>query len=361
MKRLLLLLYIGLLTPGVSDREKVQAADSRITYVGRTLVQEGTVSFDWSAVYARISFTGGYLALEAGDSGKDYFNLWIDKEPSAEPDRVIVLDRDTTVVLFQQREKRPRPHRIVLQKRTEGEQGRATFRALEVEGELLQAEPLRERLIEFIGDSYTCGYGTDSPSRDAPFRPEEENPAKTYADILCRYFGADGCHLSHSGQGIDRNYDEAGRGCHMPDRYLRTFDLAESPVWEASGPKPSLTVIYLCTNDFSTERQPSLSAFCAQYQRLLGQVKANYGEDHPILCVAPLHGEEHHRYVREAVSRCGLSRVYYAGIPAQANNTDTDLGASWHPNYSGQRKQAYVLAPVISTLTGWPMENKPLL
>ena len=28
----------------------------------------------------------GVLALEAGDSGRDYFNVWIDKDPVAKPD-----------------------------------------------------------------------------------------------------------------------------------------------------------------------------------------------------------------------------------------------------------------------------------
>ena len=101
MKRILIALLLAVAAVAAAARERIPAADSRITFVGRTLVSEtGAVSFDWSAVTARISFTGGYLALEAGDTGKDYFNVWIDREPSAEPDKVVVIDRDTTVVLF---------------------------------------------------------------------------------------------------------------------------------------------------------------------------------------------------------------------------------------------------------------------
>lgn len=341
-------------------RERVPAADSRITYVGRTLVaQDGAVSFDWSGVYARVSFTGGYLALEASDSGKDYFNVWIDREPSAEPDKVVVIDRDTTVVLFQARERKPLQHKIVIQKRTEGEQGRATFRAFEADG-FVQAEGVRERLIEVIGDSYTCGYGSENSVRDDPYRPEDENPAKTYADMLGRYFGADILRVAHSGQGIDRNYNDAGRGWHMPQRYLQTFDLAREPAWEFAGEKPDITIIYLGTNDFSTGRQPGFPEFKAGYVRLLQAVKAHYGESHPILCVAPKHTLDHHDYIRRVVESCGLPNVYYAGLPVEVHNNDSDLGASWHPNYTGHLKKAYILIPVVSTLTGWPMENKPV-
>ena len=159
MKRILLLLLLAAAALTAAARERVPAADSRIVYVGRTLVTpEKAVSFDWSGVYARIDFTGGYLALEATDTGRDYFNVWIDKEPAAEPDKVVVIDKDTTVVLFSQKERKPQPHRIVIQKRTEGEQGRATFRTFEAEGQFIPATGMKERMIEFIGDSYTCGY-----------------------------------------------------------------------------------------------------------------------------------------------------------------------------------------------------------
>ena len=361
MKQIVIALLLAAAAIPAVARERVPAADSRVTYVGRTLVSEsGSVSFDWSAVFARVAFTGGYLALEAGDTGKDYFNVWIDRDPSAEPDKVIVVDRDTTIVLFQQKERKPQPHRVVIQKRTEAEQGRATFRAFVADGSFLQAEGLKDRVIEFVGDSYTCGYGSENSVRWDPFRPADENPSKTYADILGRYFGADVLHLSHSGQGIDRNYDDAGRGWHMPQRYLQTFDVAKEPAWTFPGKKPSITVIYLSTNDFSTNRQPTFSAFKAGYDKLLKAIKEHYGEDHPILCVAPMHSPDHHDYIRRVVESCGFPAVYYTVLPAQVHNEESDLGAGWHPNYSGHRKKAYSLIPVVSTITGWPLENKPV-
>jgi len=361
MKRIFSLLLVAALFLPAAAREKVPATDSRITFVGRTLVKDGAVSFDWSGVYARIAFTGGYLALEAGDSGRDYFNVWIDKDPVAEPDRVVVIDRDTTLVLFQQKERKPQAHRLVIQKRTEGEQGRAVFQAFEAEGQFLQAEGIRDRVIEFVGDSYTCGYGSENSVREDPFRPEDENPAKTYADILCRYFGADGIRTSHSGQGIDRNYNDAGRGWHMPDRYLQTFDLAREPAWDFRGPKPDITIIYLGTNDFSTGRQPGYPEFKTGYLRILRAAKEHYGEDHPILCVVPRHSQVLYDYIRDVVETCGLSAVYLAGLPERVHDDEADLGASWHPNYSGHVKKAYSLIPVISTITGWSIENKPVL
>ena len=47
--------------------EVIPAADSRVTFVGRTLVENGDVSFDWTGVYFRIAFTGKSLSMCASD------------------------------------------------------------------------------------------------------------------------------------------------------------------------------------------------------------------------------------------------------------------------------------------------------
>ena len=105
------------------DEVVSDASDARITWVGRTKTDGGTVSFDWSGVYARIAFEGDLLRVKASDSKKDYFNLWIDKEMDAEPDRIVTLTgQDTTIVLFQGGNPKEK-HTAIFQKRTEGEQG----------------------------------------------------------------------------------------------------------------------------------------------------------------------------------------------------------------------------------------------
>ena len=93
----------------------------------------------------------------------------------------------------------------------------------------------------------------------------------------------------------------------------------------------------------------------AQQVRLLQAVKAHYGDNHPVLCVAPKHGSDHHDYIRRVVESCGMPAVYYAGLPAEVHDNDADLGASWHPNYNGHRKIASVVAPFISSIMGWEL------
>ncbi len=336
------------------------ASDSRITYAGRVLRDGADVSFDWSGVQCRVKFTGQSIALRCSDTKANYYNVWFDKGTEETPDLVIrTAGRDTTIVLA---EKLGRgAHCMTLLKRTEGEQGRTTFHAFGTTGELLQAEPLRGRYIEFIGDSYTCGYGTENSKRDDPFKAETENCNLTYAAVISRYFNADYNLVSHSGRGIARNYDDWGKdipGTTMPEKYDRLFDESAEPACPPAERIPDLVVIYLGANDFSTGKQPSMDAFCGNYIKLLGEIRERYGEDVPILCLAARLDPGIYVYVREACRRSGMEKIRSVALQDGVHDEDGDLGASSHPNYSGHKKMASVIIPYVSTITGWAMEEK---
>ncbi len=342
------------------EYKETPATDTRIEYTGRTVVTGTDVSYDWSGVYFRVKFNGPYLAMKCSDTKNSWFNLWIDKGMEPKEDRkFLVAAKDTVIVLAEGLGKGE--HEIILQKRTEGEQGKFTVHSFLSEGDILQADGRRTRHIEFIGDSYTCGYGTEGPDRNAPFKAETENCNLTYAAIASRYFGADYNLVSHSGQGICRNYDDTGKGYNMPDRYSQAFDCSKETVWtpDMAPYRPDLVVIYLCTNDFSTGRQPHEVAFAQRYIELLKKIKANYGDDIPVLCLASNVTPFSLDYIRNACMMSGLKNLTYAGLTRGIHNYEGDLGSSWHPNYKGQLKVASSVIPYISTITGWEMEEKP--
>lgn len=341
------------------------ASDSRITYVGRTLTEDGRVSFDWSGVYARIRFQGSYLAMTASDTKANWYDVWIDKEPCAVADMTIrISGSDSTYVLASPEtlkdSRKDAVHTAVFKKRTEGEQGRTTISGYTTRGYgLLQAEELKARQIEFIGDSYTCGYGAENSVKTDPFKPETENCNLTYASIISRYFDADCFIVAHSGMGIARNYNDKFKEWYMPERYTQTFDGDRDQKWssEKSPFKPAVTVIYLCTNDFSTGRQPLLKVFNAQYVKLLEQVKKNYGKSHPVLCISSRCDDMAADYVRYAVRNCGLENVHFLSLTDAIHNDSDELGASSHPNYKAHVKIAHAVIPYVSTLTGWELDD----
>ena len=364
MKKIILLAVMALVGVGLSAKKTVivvetPASDSRIEYTGRIFVEGEEVSYDWSGVYFRVRFTGPSLAMKCSDSKNTWFNLWVDKEMTPVADKkFLVAAKDTVVVLAEGLGKGE--HEVILQKRTEGEQGRFTVHSFLTEGQMLQASGRKDRHIEFIGDSYTCGYGTESASGNDPFLPETENCNLTYAAIAARYFNADFNLVSHSGQGVCRNYDDYRPGYNMPDRYSQTFDESTEYVWspETVAYRPDIVVIYLCTNDFSTARQPHELIFAQRYIELLKKVKDNYGEDIPILCMASNVTPFSFDYIRTACVMSGLKNVSYMGMTTNVHNHTTDLGASAHPNYKGQIKVASNVIPYISSITGWEMTEQ---
>ena len=358
--------------------ETIPATDTRVTFVGRTAVEGTSVSFDWTATYFRVAFSGNSLTMKASDlkvgaadeaaAAKlhNYYAVWIDSPTSAEPHRIVEVKEGENVIELVDpnylKKSRRSVHEVIVQKRTEGEQGRTTIYEFTTDGQFMQAEQLRARQLEFIGDSYTCGYGIDAPTKEEKFSPETENASRSYAAIVSRYFGADYIAVAHSGMGIARNYNSKFPKWHMPDRYLQTFDMDSTQAnrWDAakSDFHPAMTVIYLGPNDFSVSLQPKYESYRDNYYRLIKSIKANYGEDHPVLCVAAKSYEYLGEYVRELAKNSGMKNVnYLVYCPAQHNHTNEDLGADVHPNYNGQKKKAYSIIPYIATITGWGLQD----
>ena len=348
----------GTMSGAVKGGATADASDARFEYTGRTLVSGGDVSYDWSGVYVRVRFTGTRLTVKCSSSGDTWFNLWKSHEFAPREDsKFHVISKDTTLVLVEGLKKGE--HEIILQKRTEGEQGMVTLHSFSCDGDFLQSCRRKDRHIEFIGDSYTCGYGTESECRDDPFEAATENCNLTYAAIASRYFDADFNLVSHSGQGICRNYDDFRPGYNMPERYQQTFDMNPDVKWDAKSAAyvPDAVVIYLCTNDFSTGRQPHIESFVDKYCQLLRSVAGNYGEDIPVLCMASNANPLCADYIREACLKSGLKNAVYMSLSKGIHNETSELGASWHPNYMGQRKVASCAIPYISTITGWEMKE----
>ena len=380
MKKIIFSAIIGLiaLSPLCLKAETIPATDSRVTFVGRTAVEGTSVSFDWTATYFRVAFSGKSLTMKASDlkvgaadeaaAAKlhNYYAVWIDSPTNVEPHRIVEVKPGENIIELVDpaylKKSRRSVHEVVVQKRTEGEQGRTTIYEFATDGQFMQAEPLRLRQLEFIGDSYTCGYGIDAPTKEEKFSPETENASRSYAAIVSRYFGADYIAVAHSGMGIARNYNSKFPKWHMPDRYLQTFDMdsTQATRWNAADYafKPAMTVIYLGPNDFSVSLQPKYENYRDNYYRLIKSIKANYGEEHPVLCVAAKSYEYLGEYVRELAKNSGMKNVnYLVYCPAQHNHTNEDLGADVHPNYNGQKKKAYSIIPYIATITGWGLQD----
>ena len=331
------------------------ATAPEIRFVGRAArSDDGALSFDWSGTYFSFRFEGTRCAMRAADSKRNYYNVFVDGKPHG---KVTAEGPAKTIVLA---EELPHGvHTVLVQKRTEGEQGRTTLFAVGSDGPLLDAPQAPGRHIEFIGDSHTCGYGTEGKSVEEPFTPETENCDLAWGCIIARYFDADYTLIAHSGQGIVRNWGDEKEvsDCTMRERMLRTFDMDPASRWDFRGCTPDIVVIKLGSNDFSTGVTPSEQAFNASYAQALDQLRAAYGEV-PVLCVAPSDNTVILRYLENFLRERQDAHLHLTAMLPGITDWDRDMGANYHPNHRGHRKMAMAVIPYIATITGWEMPDR---
>ena len=332
--------------------------DPAVRYIGRTLVSsDGSVSFDWAGTYFETRLIGGNLSVKVSETWKSYYNVLVDGKLHKV---VTVTGKDTLINLVSGIDKKT--HQIRIQKRSEGEFGKTTIHQfiLPNSGRLISENIIRERHIEFIGNSITCGYGTDGKDRDDPFLVETENCNKSFATIIARYFDADYTLIAHSGRGAVRNYGDSVRVSKitMKDRMLNTFDEDLTHKWDFTRYKPDLVVINLGSNDFSGGPNPYLTEFVAAYKQIISQIRCHYG-DIPVLCLFPVGMPDHvYPFYEVAIAEKNDPKVQLLRLKKDLYNNTTDLGGGWHPGYQGQKKMAMWIIPYISTFTGWNLSEK---
>lgn len=334
------------------------AGHEKINYLGRVDDSASdSVRYDWPGVQVRFRFTGKSLKLHFRGGERNHFDLFIDGKNYGRLHAI-----GDTVAHIEEIEGEG-PHEGIFLKRTEGEMGTAVFYGLETgkSGRLLSPPEFSDRRMEFIGNSITCGYGTESADRNESFRPETENVWKSWASIVSRTFDADFHVIAHSGLGVIRNYGDSLRVSEdpvpMPTRFNQALDMETAPLWDFSRWIPDVVVINLGTNDFSTRPHPSKVMFQRRYEELLKMVRDAYGEI-PVFCVVgPMTDEPCHRYVKEMVRQFNVlhndGNVHFIGMPPALLNENEDFGADSHPSYLGQKKMARMIVPVIGAVMGW--------
>ena len=358
----LLILFAALVpTSALAGNDtQIKATSPEVQYIGRVErnVTAGTVRYDWVGTYLRTGFTGTEIAVYLSDEGESYHNVYVDgkwvkkiKVKGNTPQRVVLANG-----------LKAGKHQLVLQKCTEGEYGCTMVHTFHLsKGGSLHAVPAPKRLIEVIGDSYTCGYGTESNKATDPFKLETENCDKAYACLLARYFSADYVLAAHSGRGMVRNWNDSvqiSKG-NMSQRYLQLFDQHGTIPYDFKAYRPQLVLINLGTNDYSTTVTPSVEQYVGAYVRLIELVRKQYGPV-PVICIRP-HSAGAYLSASFKVLQQRLSAhkdVHFAEFMPGIITVEKDLGASYHPNYSGQQKLCMTLVPLVSAVMGWEINEK---
>jgi lysophospholipase L1-like esterase len=252
----LALSLIALGTPALADSQPTGGARPQhllpVHIGGRVTPFDPIVGYQhqWPGVYFEAQFKGARVTLNFNDA-INISAIYIDGKH--------VQTESKPGVGFVELDVKPSAeHTIRVETLTEAQQSASGFVGFSVPDRkmVLPAPAPRARQIEFIGDSYTVGYGNMSGKKQCT--PDElhdtTDTSQAYGPLTAKAFNADYQINAFSGRGIVRNYDGFA-GDPLPVLYPYVlFDKATE--YQDDSWKPQVIVIGLGGNDFSTPVKP---------------------------------------------------------------------------------------------------------
>jgi lysophospholipase L1-like esterase len=218
--------------------------DYHVGGVTREVVANGhpVHEYQWPGVYFEARFDGPAVSFSVDDDQNVLYVL-VDGELQ------LVLPRagyrDVTLA-----DLGDGAHTIRIEKTSETQGSTARFLGFSVpDADRRLAPPAYTRAIEFIGDSFTVGYGDTSTGTECSGTQVRDttNTSLAFGPLTAKHFAADYRILASSGFGMVRNYANKEPGTTMPVLYHRALSGEPVAAWQ-----PDAIVIWLGTNDFST-------------------------------------------------------------------------------------------------------------
>ena len=291
-------------------------------------------------------------------------------DDSDEPARTMrVRDGETIPLFFSPEEEH---HRIRVVKLTENLRTALGLRSLWMDGSLEKPVCAPRPVIEFVGDSITCGFGNATPDVSHEFEAAEENGWMSHGAIAARMLGFESRFVSVSGisvavrPGMPSQYgmldlypyadrilqDRLAQARNLPAPEYLPYDFKARPA--------QYVVLNLGTNDASQvyfspdeEKPRALQAFEDNYRRLVETIRTLNGPDTVIVCALGCMDYYLYDNIRDVLTRyradTGDEKIHLLKYHKMMNMAP-DTGACFHPSISRQKKMAAQLADFLRGL-----------
>jgi hypothetical protein len=333
----------------------VGADNPQLQYTGRIdFADRAKPVLSWPGTSIAANFTGSSLSVALDDQlGKNFFNVFIDDKPAA------VIEAAQGSKTYAVASGLPAgPHRLLITKRTEGEEGGTVFKGLALAdgGKLLPPPPRKQRRIEFFGDSITSGMGNESPDDGPDHLLKDKNNYLSYASITARALDAEAHITSQSGIGVMISWFPFT----MPDFYDQLSAVGNNDSkWDFTSWTPDVVVVNLFQNDrWLIDREKRLSPMpddaqrIAAYRTFVHKIRALYPRAYIVCALGSMDavqaGSKWPGYVRTAVDQmrdAGDQRIDTIVFPWN--------GFGGHPRVKQHQANAALLTDFIRKKTGW--------
>lgn len=213
-----------------------------IRYNGRTVDHDavGARFFNWSGSGFEFSFIGTSVSAKfvtgninepvPNENERAYIGVFVDgsvyetaRFPLDKNGGLYVLAEDLAVGT----------HTVRVVKETEMWYGKSGLVSLVCDGEFLPLSEKRKSMIEFIGDSITCGYGNLCSNRSPEFVTGEENFSNSYAAVTARDLGLSVSVIAASGNGFFHDY-----GCNTVNLIPELYEYSDKVFCSQIGVQP---------------------------------------------------------------------------------------------------------------------------
>jgi len=353
MTRTLVVITALLLGGGAVQAQDAASRALPVHVGGRVIVDpDGGLTFGWPGIYFEARFNGTAVRVRF-EAPTEHMRLLIDGQERAAFRRPGLVDLTLDGLS-------PGEHVVRLEKQTESQTGGGRFIGFEAVGDTVALPFLaRPRQIEFIGDSFTVGYGNTSGRRECSAEEVHAftDTQQAFGPRVARHFDADYRTHAYSGFGIVRNYAGTSPDLSLPTLYGRLKpDDAERMV-EASGDwRPQIIVINLGTNDFSTpintgERWADEAALRDEYRRRYIAFVQDLAEVQPQARFILMGSDAFYGDVQAVAAAVNADRPDRVTTLAFR---DLDLGGcDWHPSLDDDARIADLLQTTIEAMGLW--------
>ena len=269
------------------------------------------------------------------------------------------LEEEQWLTLYECEEEKTVDLRIV--KVSENARGKLGIAEIETDGTILPVPEEKKVRMEIVGDSITCGFGSESPANAFAFHTMEENGWTTYASLAARELGYEWSVISESGI-MAAKPEKPFMPMHaMEDIYAYTDELYEKKhgkeltKWDFEQNHNDIVVINLGTNDANPMRfyrdfneiEGMELWFHDRYKEFVKQIRALNGPETQIVCsLGSIDYYLYHRIrdvVEELKEETGDENLYvFEFIPVIAMMEG--YGAAGHPSAKTHERMGRELA-----------------
>ena len=318
------------------------------------------VEFTFNGSTCMVTIAGDSRAVDA-EALNDHTRVAIELDGQRAVDAMLNVPEKTFTLTAGEGE-----HIVRIMKLSEAAMSTCVIKVIEAES--IRPTAKKSRLVEFIGDSITCGYGVDDEDPEHHFSTATEDATRAYAYRTAQALDADYSLVSLSGYGIISGYtataEEPVTTQLLPTYYEKLGfsygayeGLAPQDIrWDFAARQPDVVVINLGTNDdsYCLDHEERQQHYCDQYAAFLRTVRrCNPGAK--ILCTLGMMGDRLYPFVEKAAAA-------YSAATGDANITcmpfvpqlaEDGLAADYHPTEATHRKAAEKLTAEIRRLMGW--------